>query len=170
MDYHIAPSHASLLEQQSQQQNNSLTSGRNIYIRSDEDYSRRKDSAKQATRSPDRRRSNQERGKSSSHRDNKSNDNSRKNVNEVARDESRNNSESQSRDRRNDDSRKRKGNGSSMYCEIHGENARHTTKQCKTIIALKEEKTKKTKLGKEASSGTFRPSTVEWLYITTTAS
>ena len=44
------------------------------------------------------------------------------------------------------------------------------TKQCKTIIALKEEKTKKTKLGKEASSGTFRPSTVEWLYITTTAS
>ena len=32
MDYHIAPSHASLLEQQSQQQNNSLTSGRNIYI------------------------------------------------------------------------------------------------------------------------------------------
>ena len=46
--------------------------------------------------------------------DNKSNDNSRKNVNEVARDESRNNSESQSRDRRNDDSRKRKGNGSSM--------------------------------------------------------
>jgi len=114
MDYHIAPSHASLLEQQSQQQNNSLTSGRNIYIRSDEDYSRRKDSAKQATRSPDRRRSNQEREKSSSHRDNKSNDNSRKNVNEVARDESRNNSESQSRDRRNDDSRKRKGNGSSM--------------------------------------------------------